>query len=121
MKIQSAFTRAIRPIMVGATAIATIALPQIAHADESGVSFWLPGLYGSLAAVPQAAPGWSLFTFNYYDRVSAGADVAARAKSRSAVSRRRRGSTCPRTSTPRWTSNGSNRTTPSRPRFSAGS
>ena len=77
MKIQSAFTRAIRPIMVGATAIATIALPQIAHADESGVSFWLPGLYGSLSAVPQAAPGWSLFTFNYYDRVSAGADVAA--------------------------------------------
>ena len=76
MKIQSAFTRAIRPIMVGATAIATIALPQIAHADESGVSFWLPGLYGSLSAVPQAAPGWSLFTFNYYDRVSDGADVA---------------------------------------------
>ena len=76
MKIQSAFTRAIRPVMVGATAIATIALPQIAHADESGVSFWLPGLYGSLAAVPQAAPGWSLYTFNYYDRVSAGTDVA---------------------------------------------
>ena len=48
-----------------------------ALADESGVSFWLPGLYGSLAAVPQAAPGWSLYTFNYYDRVSAGADVAA--------------------------------------------
>jgi hypothetical protein len=45
-------------------------------ADESGVSFWLPGLYGSLAAVPQAAPGWSFVTFNYYDRVSAGADVA---------------------------------------------
>ncbi len=48
-----------------------------AQADEGGVSFWLPGLYGSLSAVPQAAPGWSFYTFNYYDRVSAGANVAA--------------------------------------------
>ena len=47
---------------------------------KSGVSFWLPGLYGSLAAVPQAAPGWSFYTFNYYDRVSAGGNVAARAR-----------------------------------------
>ena len=41
------------------------------------MSFWLPGLFGSLAAVPQAAPGWSLLTFSYYTNVSAGADVAA--------------------------------------------
>ena len=41
-------------------------------------SFWLPGIYGSLRpAVPQAAPGWSLFTFNYYTNVSAGAAVSA--------------------------------------------
>src|SRR5579863_3209870 len=52
-------------------------LPQISRADEGGVSFWLPGLYGSLAAAPQAAPGWSLYTFNYYTNVTAGADVAA--------------------------------------------
>jgi len=31
----------------------------LANADEGGVSFWFPGQYGSLAAVP-AAPGWSL-------------------------------------------------------------
>lgn len=30
-----------------------------AYADEGGASFWLPGQYGSLAAVP-AEPGWSL-------------------------------------------------------------
>jgi hypothetical protein len=46
-----------------------------ALADEGGVSFWLPGTYGSLAAVP-AVPGWSFSTFNYYDSVTAskGAD-----------------------------------------------
>jgi hypothetical protein len=52
-------------------------IPQTALADEGGVSFWLPGLYGSLAAVPQAAPGWSFYTFNYYDSVKAGAAVSA--------------------------------------------
>src|SRR5262245_7920642 len=44
-------------------------------ADEGGVSFWLPGIYGSLAAVP-GQPGFSFITFNYYDSVRAGADVA---------------------------------------------
>src|SRR5262245_65689151 len=44
-------------------------------ADEGGVSFWLPGLYGSLAAVP-GQPGFSFATFNYYTSVSAGADVS---------------------------------------------
>lgn len=33
-------------------------------ADESGVSFWLPGQYGSYAAVP-LSPGWS-FESTYY-------------------------------------------------------
>jgi len=47
-----------------------------AKADEGGVSFWLPGLFGSLAAVPQTAPGWSLLAFSYYTNVKAGADVA---------------------------------------------
>ncbi len=44
-------------------------------ADEGGVSFWVPGLYGSLAAVP-GTPGWSLGTVYYHTSVSAGADVA---------------------------------------------
>jgi hypothetical protein len=49
------------------------ALP--AAADEGGVSYWVPGLFGSLAATPQT-PGWSLATINYHTQVSAGADVA---------------------------------------------
>ena len=39
---------------------------QSALADESGISFWVPGFYGSLAAVPQQ-PGWSLANIYYHD------------------------------------------------------
>jgi hypothetical protein len=35
----------------------SLAAPSLARADEGGVSFWFPGQFGSLAAVPQA-PGW---------------------------------------------------------------
>jgi hypothetical protein len=45
-----------------------------AFADEGGVSFWLPGLYGSLAAAP-VQPGWSVTAMEYYDSVRAGGDV----------------------------------------------
>jgi hypothetical protein len=48
---------------------------QCALADESGVSFWVPGFFGSLAAAPQQ-PGWSLATVYYHMSVSAGGDVA---------------------------------------------
>jgi hypothetical protein len=51
-------------------------LAKICFADENGISFWLPGLFGSLAAVPQQ-PGWSLTVINYYDSVSASGNVAA--------------------------------------------
>jgi hypothetical protein len=49
---------------------------DIAKADEGGVSFWLPGLYGSLAAAPQQ-PGWQFADIYYHATVSAGGDVAA--------------------------------------------
>jgi hypothetical protein len=39
-------------------ALSVSALPQSATADEGGVSFWVPGFFGSLAATPQQ-PGWS--------------------------------------------------------------
>ena len=55
--------------------IASIAVPIVARADEGGVSFWLPGFFGSLAAAPQQ-PGWSLTSIYYHTSVSAGADVA---------------------------------------------
>src|SRR5262245_53718653 len=54
---------------------ALISAPTIAAADEGGVSFWLPGFFGSLAAAP-AQPGWSLTSIYYHTSVSAGAEVA---------------------------------------------
>jgi len=57
---------------------AVISLPAISPADEDGISFWLAGLFGSLAAVPQH-PGWQVTAINYFDSVSAsGAAAAAR-------------------------------------------
>src|SRR6516225_5732696 len=57
-------------------ALAAVAsAPQVALADEGGVSFWLPGFFGSLAAAPQQ-PGWALTSVYYHTSVSAGADVA---------------------------------------------
>ena len=56
--------------MIGAATLSS----QPAAADETGVSFWLPGLFGSLAAVP-IQPGWSFSTTNYFTSVSAGKDV----------------------------------------------
>ena len=42
-----------------------------ALADEGGVSFWLPGQFGSLAAVP-LEPGWSLPLVYYHTSSDAG-------------------------------------------------
>src|SRR5262245_30562893 len=65
-------------LLVSATlALAAAALlPSKSFADEDGVSFWLPGLFGSLAAVPQK-PGWQVTAVNYFDSVSASGNVAA--------------------------------------------
>jgi hypothetical protein len=60
-------------LIVGAVALACLA--GAARADEGGVSFWIPGFFGSLAASP-LQPGWSLETIYYHTSVSAGADVA---------------------------------------------
>src|SRR6516164_9525034 len=58
-------------------AAALLTLPtQMARADEGGVSFWIPGFFGSLAAVPSQAPGWSVTSIYYHDSVSAGGNVA---------------------------------------------
>jgi hypothetical protein len=46
-----------------------------ARADEGGVSFWIPGFFGSLAAAP-LQPGWSVATIYYHTSVDAGGDVA---------------------------------------------
>ena len=54
---------------------ASAALPTTAVADEGGVSVWLPGFFGSLAAAP-LQPGWSVQSIYYHTSVSAGADVS---------------------------------------------
>ena len=79
VKRQQACTasRAIRSgLACGMLAFAAAAsMPDISMADEGGVSFWLPGLFGSLAAVPQQ-PGWALASIYYHTTVSADGDVA---------------------------------------------
>ena len=54
---------------------ALIGAPTVAAADEGGVSFWIPGFFGSLAAAPQQ-PGWSLTNMAYQTSVSGDAGVA---------------------------------------------
>jgi hypothetical protein len=47
-------------------------IPRNAMADEGGISFWLPGQFGSLAATP-GVPGWAWATVYYHTSVSSGA------------------------------------------------
>jgi hypothetical protein len=56
-----------------ATALAFVITAPQSRADEAGVSFWVPGLFGSLAAVP-GQPGFGLATVAYNTSVSAGGD-----------------------------------------------
>jgi hypothetical protein len=60
-----------RALLLG-FAIGTLAA-QPAAADEGGVSFWLPGQYGSLASVP-GTPGWSLGSVYYHAATHAGGE-----------------------------------------------
>src|SRR6516225_7282606 len=62
-------------LCVGVVAALLSLPPQVARADEGGVSFWIPGFFGSLAATP-TQPGWSGTTIYYHDSVSAGGNVA---------------------------------------------
>jgi hypothetical protein len=58
--------------------IAVAGMPSLALADEGGGSFWQPGSYDSLSAVPNA-PGWSFeATYNHVPTTSGGAVAAAR-------------------------------------------
>jgi hypothetical protein len=60
----------------GFTAVCFALGAQFALADEGGISFWLPGQFGSLAAAPQV-PGWSFANIYYHTSLTAGGDVAA--------------------------------------------
>jgi hypothetical protein len=62
-------------LAAGLCALALLVNPQEVLADEGGVSFWVPGLFGSLAATP-SQPGWQGTVIYYHDSVSAGGNVA---------------------------------------------
>jgi hypothetical protein len=67
----------VSPLVAVTLAVAVItAMPAVSFADEDGVSFWIPGLYGSLAAAPQV-PGWAVAAVNLYNPVAASGNVAA--------------------------------------------
>jgi hypothetical protein len=64
-----------RFIALSLVCVAIAATPTASFADENGVSLWVPGFFGSMAATPQQ-PGWSLATINYYSNVSGSGNVA---------------------------------------------
>jgi len=58
-----------------AAALLSLCFSNGARADEGGVSFWVPGFFGSLAATPMQ-PGLSYANIYYHTSVSAGGNVA---------------------------------------------
>ena len=50
--------------------------PNAARADQGGISFWVPGFFGSFASAP-LVPGWSLSTIYYHTSVGASGAIAA--------------------------------------------
>lgn len=58
-----------------AAVLLSFCFSNAARADEGGVSFWVPGFFGSLAATP-LQPGFSFTMIYYHTSVSAGGDVA---------------------------------------------
>lgn len=54
--------------------VALIGVPAAALADEAGISFWVPGIFGSLAAAP-LTPGFSLTTVYYHTSIQGGGDA----------------------------------------------
>lgn len=57
--------------IAGLAASALFLSPQNAVAAEGGLTFWLPGLFGSMAATP-ATPGWAWTMIYYHTEVSGG-------------------------------------------------
>jgi hypothetical protein len=62
-------------VLLAAALALLIATLNAAKADENGVSFWIPGFFGSLAAAPQQ-PGWSAAMIYYHTDVSASGSAA---------------------------------------------
>ncbi|WP_346283226.1 hypothetical protein [Bradyrhizobium sp. BRP22] len=65
-------TAAEKPSILALAATLVILAPSSAKADAGGVSFWLPGTFGGLAATP-VTPGWSYETMYIHLQQYAGA------------------------------------------------
>src|SRR6476469_10097516 len=63
------------PWSFAAGAVLCACISTAASADEGGVSFWLPGLFGSLAATP-LQPGLTFSSTNYHTSVTGEGDVS---------------------------------------------
>lgn len=61
--------------VLGIATLGAMGVASPAHADEGGVSFWLPGQFGSLIAIP-GAPGWTATGLFYHGSVDAGGGKA---------------------------------------------
>jgi hypothetical protein len=75
---KTADRRRSRYSIAATAALATVTLvsaPAPSLADEGGVSFWIPGFFGSLAVAP-LQPGLMVSETFYHTSVSAGADIA---------------------------------------------
>src|SRR5499425_3543253 len=64
-----------RSISTSALGLALALVSQASLADEDGVSFWIPGFFGSLAAAP-LQPGWAMTSMLYNTNVSASGNAA---------------------------------------------
>src|SRR5262249_30173000 len=70
---QSGVWRRLLPAYIALAAVASTT--TISLADENGISFWVPGFFGSFAAAPQQ-PGWSVTSIYYHTDVSASGNAA---------------------------------------------
>jgi hypothetical protein len=61
-------------VAVASLLLLASAMPMPAAADQGGVSVWLPGFFGSLAAVPPT-PGWSVTNVYYHTSTDAGRNL----------------------------------------------
>ncbi len=75
--MSQAFSKCWTSSAASALTVLTLAtIPAPVYADQGGVSYWLPGRFGSLAATPQV-PGWSMAEIYYHTTVGASGAVAA--------------------------------------------
>ena len=72
--------------LISLIALATIFGQGSSSADESGASFWSPGTFANLAAVP-SEPGWSFSATDFHATLMGGAMWRRRTRCRASLGR----------------------------------